>query len=122
MICDRCYQPEAVGEHGLYKCPLEARRSAAAVWQDSIEGGVLIHNAICNADGTPKRYYSKTEIRDACKAKGVTPYHDVYQESGETFIKNARVHDDWLKSGEAQRASRDKDEMRAERRLERGRR
>lgn len=25
MTCDRCYQPLGVGEHGLYKCPLERR-------------------------------------------------------------------------------------------------
>lgn len=30
MTCERCYQPLAEGEHGLYKCPLERRRDIIA--------------------------------------------------------------------------------------------
>jgi hypothetical protein len=111
-LCERCYKPEHIGEHGHMKCPLERRRSAPTVWADDIPGGVEIHNAICNADGSPRRYYSKSEIKLACEMKGIIPYHDVYQEGGETRIKDAQVHDAWLKSGEAQRASRDRDEQR----------
>lgn len=40
---------------------------------DDIPGGVLIENAICNPDGTPKRYYSKSEIARAAEAAGWTP-------------------------------------------------
>jgi hypothetical protein len=111
MICERCYRPMDKGEHGLGLCPLEPRR-ATMVWADDIPGGVEIANAICNPDGSPKRYYSKSEIKLACEVKGITPYHDVYQESGETRIKDAKVHDDWMRSGEYQRAKRERAEAR----------
>lgn len=42
---------------------------APGVIDDSIPGGILIKNGICNDDGTPKRYYSHTEIRKAAEAK-----------------------------------------------------
>jgi hypothetical protein len=35
---------------------------------DDIPGGLEIKNGLCNADGTPRRYYSKSEIaREAAK-------------------------------------------------------
>jgi hypothetical protein len=111
-LCERCYRPEHIGEHGHMKCPLEARKRAPTVWADDIPGGVEIANALCNWDGTPKRYYSKSEIKLACEVKGITPYHDVYQEGGETRIKDAKVHDDWMRSGEYQRAKRERAEAR----------
>ena len=45
-----------------------------AVHDDSIPGGVLIKNAICNPDGTPRRYYSHTEIRQEAARRGWTPH------------------------------------------------
>lgn len=118
MLCDRCYQPADVGEHGLYLCPLEARRNSPVVWADDIPGGILMHNGICNEDGTPRKYYSWSAIDAACKAKGVIPYHDVYTEGGNRTLEDARHRDDYLKSGEAKRAKRDRDEARAEKRLQ----
>lgn len=44
-----------------------------AVHSDSIRGGILIHNGICDADGKPVRYYSKSDMRRAAKEKGVQP-------------------------------------------------
>jgi hypothetical protein len=120
MICDRCYRPLAQGEHGHMVCPLEPRR-ASTVWADDIPGGIEIVNGLCNEDGTPKRYYSRSEIRAACAVKGVTPYHDVYVEDGNQRIKDARVHDDWLKSSESLRVQRDKDEARREKAFQRER-
>ena len=43
----------------------------AIVIGDDIPGGLLIPHGICNADGTPRRYYSKTDIRIAAKAAGL---------------------------------------------------
>ena len=116
-ICERCYKPLDVGEHGHMLCPLEARRRSTAVWQDTIEGGLMVQNAICNEDGTPRRFDSWTEYNDACKAKGVIPYHEAFAEEGNRVLSDARVHDDWLKSSEAKRARRDRDEIRAEKKL-----
>ena len=114
MTCDRCYQSLDDGEHGLWKCPLEPRRTAPVVWVDDIPGGVLMTNGICNEDGTPKRYYSRTEIREACKAKGVIPYHDVYAEGGNRTLEDARHHTDWLKTSTAQKEKQWRDEARRE--------
>jgi hypothetical protein len=46
------------------------------VIQDSIEGGLLIEHGrgLINPDGSPRRYYSKTEIAQAAKAAGLIPY------------------------------------------------
>lgn len=44
---------------------------APTVIQDSIEGGVMIEHGICNADASPRRYYSKGDIRAAARAKGL---------------------------------------------------
>lgn len=117
MTCDRCYRSLEQGDHGLGVCPLEPRR-AHTVRPDSIPGGIEIAHGLCHADGMPKRYDSQSEIRAACAAKGLVPWTDVYTEDR---TKDARVHDDWLQSGEAQRARRDRVEQRAERTLARQR-
>lgn len=44
--------------------------SAPSVHADEIPGGVLIHHGLCNADGSPRRYYSKTEIAAEAKRRG----------------------------------------------------
>jgi hypothetical protein len=67
MICERCYQPLTEGDHGVYLCPLEPRRFAPALWKDSIEGGIEIAHGLCNADGTPRRYDSRSEIKLECQ-------------------------------------------------------
>lgn len=114
MTCERCYRPLDVGEHGLGLCPLGPRRSNA-IWTDDIPGGVEITNGICNADGTPKRYFSKSAIRQACEVKGMIPYHDVYQEQGNSQLAAGRDYTEWHKSDEYKRIKRDKVEARRER-------
>ena len=118
MRCDRCYRLLEHGEHGLGLCPLEPRRYALALRQDTIEGGIAIAHGICNEDGTPKTYYSRSEIRQACAVKEMVPWTDVYTEDR---TKDAHVHNDWLQSGEAQRARRDRVEARNEKYLKRDR-
>lgn len=74
-ICDRCLKPLDQGEHGQYKCPLEAR-PAHGVVGDDIPGGMEIKHGLglCNPDGSPKRYYSKSAIAKRAKAAGWTNY------------------------------------------------
>jgi hypothetical protein len=115
VTCERCFKSLAHGEHGHLKCPLEARCRSAAVIADDIPGGVEIAHGLCHDDGTPRRFYSKSEMRLAAQVKGLVPYHDVYAEGGNRVLSDARHRDDWLKSGEAQRAKRDRDESRRER-------
>ncbi len=113
MTCERCYRPSDIGDHGLGLCPLEPRRNAPVVRPDDIPGGVLMHHGLCNADGSPRRYYSRSEINLEAAKRGLMAWTEKYTEDR---TKDARVHDDWLKSGEAQRAKRDRDEARAEKR------
>lgn len=40
---------------------------------DDIPGGTLVYHTLCNDDGSPRRYYSKSEMARAAKAKG---YHN----------------------------------------------
>jgi len=42
-----------------------------AVIPDSIPGGIEIAHGLCNADGTPHRYYSRSEMRDEARARGL---------------------------------------------------
>lgn len=48
--------------------------SNPTVIQDSIEGGIEIRHGICNPDGSPRKYYSKSEIARAAKEKGLVNY------------------------------------------------
>lgn len=41
---------------------------------DDIPGGVLMHNVLCHADGTPRRFDTRNSIVKAAKAKGYTNY------------------------------------------------
>lgn len=71
MVCERCFQPVTnPEEHGHRVCPLEPRPSHTVVG-DEIPGGVLIKHGICNEDGTPRRYDSKTEIRREAAKRGL---------------------------------------------------
>lgn len=52
------------------------RLSPPAVIGDDIPGGVDIRHGICHPDGTPRRFYSRTDIRKAAKAAGLEWGHD----------------------------------------------
>lgn len=45
--------------------------SSAAVIGDDIPGGMLIKHGICNEDGTPRRYYSKSEMAKEAARRGL---------------------------------------------------
>jgi len=69
MICDRCYQPMDVGEHGQYLCPLEPRRDMRFpnVIGDEIAGGFTTDHMT----GTPETFYSKADHRRRVKELGL---------------------------------------------------
>ena len=78
LVCTKCekrfkslqwdYEPFVCecGGHAVTETPLHSH----GVVPDSIPGGLLVPHAICNADGTPKRYYSRTDIDRALAEKG----------------------------------------------------
>jgi hypothetical protein len=46
-------------------------RSSAGVIPDDIPGGVEIKHGLCNPDGSPRRFYSKTEIAREASRRGL---------------------------------------------------
>jgi len=80
--CSQCgelkhdlYEPVEAPEVPCEQCGAPTKRvwlgKAPGVKADSIPGGIYIENAICNEDGTPKRYDSWTDVKKAADAKGV---------------------------------------------------
>jgi len=67
-----CYEPISAPMR-VCDCGGDAPRiiSCHAVTADDIPGGILIEHGIGNPDGTAKRYYSKSDIYKAAKAKGL---------------------------------------------------
>jgi len=117
MTCDRCYRPLTEGEHGVYLCPLEPRQTQYTVRPDSIPGGLVIEHGLCNEDGSPRTYYSHSEITRECQKRGLMRWSDVYTEDK---TKDARVRADWYQSSEAKRAKAQRDEARRARQMLRG--
>jgi len=47
-------------------------RSSSGVIADDIPGGMVFQHGICWPDGTPRKFYSHTEIKRAMKENNVT--------------------------------------------------
>ena len=85
MIDMRCVDCEKVHEDVLLRENVEIPRCSNCggalervllghsgyVHGDDIPGGIWIKNGICNPDGTPRRYDSKSEMRREAKARGL---------------------------------------------------
>lgn len=65
--CDSCGHEIVFGEHPF--CPHGFGTNC--VVGDDIPGGLMIEHGICNADGSAKRYDTKSSIYKAAKAKGL---------------------------------------------------
>lgn len=61
---------------------------AAPVHGDDIPGGILMHHGVCNADGTPRRYYSKSEIVREAKRRGLHNHVEHIPDRGSDKSKN----------------------------------
>ena len=70
-LCERCFKPLDQGEHGQYLCPFEPRR-ANGVIPDDIPGGLVVEHGLCNEDGSPRKYYSKSEMAREAKRRDLT--------------------------------------------------
>lgn len=68
-----CWEPIDTGSLPC-SCGGETTRvwigKGAAVIPDDIPGGLLVRHAICNEDGSPRRYYSKSEMKREAAARG----------------------------------------------------
>lgn len=108
LACRHCASTDVIR---LYK--------PAPVRADDIPGGILLEHGLCNPDGSPRRYDSRSAIRREAEARGLVAWGEVYAEDR---TKDARVRLDWYQSSEAKRAKRHRDEARAEKRLAEARR
>lgn len=64
LSCGTCHGPLAL-DYGT-------KQQSAGIATDDIPGGMEIKHGICNPDGSPKRYYSKTEMKRAANERGYT--------------------------------------------------
>ena len=63
VICEKCGTELHIGDFPFCHGDPEAHVQAVnGVIRDDIPGGILIKNAICHPDGSPKRYYSLSDI------------------------------------------------------------
>lgn len=65
--CDKCGVELHLGQFPFCPHPMGANSAIG----DDLPGGVLIEHGICNDDGSPKRYYTKSSMTKAAKAKGL---------------------------------------------------
>lgn len=70
-----CWEPINHGEVLCAECQQPTIRvwlaKPAAVIGDDIPGGVWIRHGLCNEDGSPRKYYSKSEMALEAKRRGL---------------------------------------------------
>lgn len=71
-----CYEPMEAPDFPCPDCSSPTTRvwlnHANGVIPDDIPGGIEIRHGLCNPDGTPHRYYSKSEMAKEAKRRGLT--------------------------------------------------
>lgn len=71
--CARCHHILSIGDYPFCKGNAADHRGGIyGVIGDDIPGGLEIKHGLCNEDGSPRRYYSKSEIAREAKARGFT--------------------------------------------------
>lgn len=70
MICDRCFQPEAEGEHGVGVCPYEPRKRAATIIGDELPGGARMFE---NLGPRPVYIENRSHLKREMEARGLKP-------------------------------------------------
>lgn len=74
-LCDRCHVP--MERHRRYAIATPAH-------SDGFRGGVWIEHGLCNPDGSPRRYFSQTEIDREAKRRGLVNLVEHKDDSRET--------------------------------------
>ena len=65
---------------------VDAPNQAPGVIPDDIPGGLDVKNAICNEDGSPRRYYSRSEIRREAAQRGYTIMGETPKDPGSRWV------------------------------------
>lgn len=102
MICSNCGHPSTklswLKERDGW-CPscfyaAEPKvNSAPMIATDSIPGGLEVKHGICNEDGSPRKFYSKSEIKSAA-------YETGWSILGDTPKVNPRLQDEKARNKE----------------------
>ncbi len=66
--CDKCGADLHIGDFPF--CP--HGRGVSQAIADGIPGGVEIRHGLCNSDGSPRTYYSHSEIKREAEKRGFT--------------------------------------------------
>ena len=108
MTCEHCHNEVnsiVIHEKELWCWPCHnevkyahVMGTAANVIGDDIPGGIEIRHGVCNPDGTPKRYYSKSSIRQAAWEAG-------YFQGDDTPRPNYRILEERARDREAKAKS-----------------
>lgn len=92
MICDRCFQPADVGEHGWMKCPYEPRRVLFSVISDELPNGPYL----CETLGHEPVYVtSKSHLRREAEARGLECVGG--RKSDDYFKKHRQMQDECIR-------------------------
>lgn len=71
-ICPKCQRELSVGDYPFCKGEWSDHEAGRyGVISDEIPGGIAIRHGLCNEDGSPRRYYSKSEIAAEAKRRGL---------------------------------------------------
>lgn len=73
-----CYEKVTHPDIPCKECGKETKRviltaKSRTVISDEIPGGIEIRHGLCNEDGSPRRYYSKSEIAKEAAKRGLEP-------------------------------------------------
>jgi hypothetical protein len=71
MKCEKCGHELQIGDYPFCSRDGSHKPGKFSVISDEIPGGIEIPHGLCNADGTPRRYYSKSEIAAEAKRRGL---------------------------------------------------
>lgn len=69
--CEKCGAELQIGDFPFCGKDGKHERGANGVIPDDIPGGIEIRHGICNEDGTPRRYYSRSEMAAEAKRRGL---------------------------------------------------
>jgi hypothetical protein len=85
MTCDRCFKPEAEGEHGEGVCPYEPRRRVASIIDDQLPGGPQM---LENLGPEPVYCETKSQLRAEMRARGLRSFVRHVGDKGSDRSKN----------------------------------
>ena len=71
-VCDLCGHNLIIGDYPFCKGnPANHQKAKPVVVSDDIPGGIEIRHGLVHDDGSPMKFYSKSEIARAAAAKGL---------------------------------------------------